>query len=388
MKSIVILGASGSIGTQALEVLRTLKKEYKIVGISVGNNIEIIDSFCKKSAEIKYFCVKNFTDYMVLIKKYPDKTFFFGDEGLIKLLNKSNPDVVLNALSGFAGFMPTIETINMGKVLLLANKESLVAGGEIVNEKLKTSKTRIIPIDSEHVAIAKCLYEEQISEVARLYITASGGPFFDLPIEKFKDIKPSDALNHPTWSMGQKITIDSASMMNKCFEIIEAYYLFNIPFSKITPVVDRKSFVHSYVKFKDGRVKLQVGKPDMRGPIAYALNFGEPLNGDYDFDDVEVNTLRKYHIKEMDYEKFPNLKFAKLVLEKRGNYGAILNAADEVCVNAFLNGDINFIDITKIIDKIFITYPYVEKPTLNDIVRTDREVRILTEKMIENEDYE
>lgn len=382
MKKVLLLGASGSIGSQTIDVLLKYKDKFDLVGVSVGNRVENTDNLIKNFANLNYFCFKNEKDYDEFLLRYPEKQAYFGDEGLIKIIEESNADMVVNALIGFVGFLPSIKALKMDKILCLANKESLVVGGEIVNSLLKNGQAKLYPIDSEHVAIAKCLYNKKIEDIDKILITASGGPFFLLDKEKFNDITPEDALKHPTWSMGKKITIDSSTMMNKCFEIIEAHHLFNVPASKIKPIVDRKSHVHSMVVFKNRDIYLQVGPSDMRIPISYALFEGKPVNGKY-FEDVEINTYDKYEFYPMDYEKFPLINYGYFVLKKGGNSGAVLNASNEVLVNAFLNHEIKYLDINKIIDKIMSTYAFIKNPSVEDLVKTDKEVRKLTKDLIE-----
>lgn len=382
MRKVLLLGASGSIGSQTIDVLLKYKDKFDLVGVSVGNRVENTDNLIKNFANLNYFCFKNEKDYDEFLLRHPEKQAYFGDEGLIKIIEESNADMVVNALIGFVGFLPSIKALKMDKILCLANKESLVVGGEIVNSLLKNGQAKLYPIDSEHVAIAKCLYNKKIEDIDKILITASGGPFFLLDKEKFNDITPEDALKHPTWSMGKKITIDSSTMMNKCFEIIEAHHLFNVPASKIKPIVDRKSHVHSMVVFKNRDIYLQVGPSDMRIPISYALFEGKPVNGKY-FEDVEINTYDKYEFYPMDYEKFPLINYGYFVLKKGGNSGAVLNASNEVLVNAFLNHEIKYLDINKIIDKIMSTYAFIKNPSVEDLVKTDKEVRKLTKDLIE-----
>lgn len=386
MKRILLLGGSGSIGSQSIQVIDKYKSNFNLVGISIGERTEKLDEIIKNHANLKYITLKLEKDYDFFKQKYPTITFYYGDIGLIEIIKNSNSDMVINALIGFVGFLPSIETIKNNKTLLLANKETLVAGGEIINSLLKEYKTKMYPIDSEHVAISKCLFNRN-SEVKKIIITASGGPFFFLPKKDFAKIKPEDALKHPTWKMGNKITIDSATMMNKCFEIIEAHELFHLDFDRIDVLVDRKSHVHSMVEYENGDIFLQVGPSDMRIPIEYALFEGKPIKGDK-FDDVEVNTFNNYQFYKMEYEKFPLIKYAQDVIKQKGNLGAILNAANEVCVNSFLSNKINYVDIKRIIDKIMKVYPYIKDITISDILKTDKEVRELTQRIIEEKDYD
>lgn len=384
MYNLLIFGASGSIGTQTLDVIKKLNNQYRLVAFTVGERVEIIDKIIEEFDSVKVIAVKKYEDYLCFKEKYPKIKFYCGSAGLLDVIDDKSIeiDVVVNALTGFAGLLPSVKTLEKGKVLCLANKESLVAGGDIILKLLKTKNGKLYPIDSEHVAIAKCLYNKNIDDIDKILITASGGPFYFTPIDEFKNITPEKALNHPTWKMGKKITIDSSTMMNKAFEIVEAYYLFGVDIDKIEPIVDRESKVHSMVKFKSGDIYLNVGPSDMRIPIYYALTFGKC---DKDkFNDVEINTYTNYRFYPMDFEKFPLINYSRLILEKRGNMGAIINAANEECVYAFLDHKINYVDIKSIIDKIISMYQFIDKPSLDDIVRTDYEVRELVKKYIES----
>lgn len=354
---LVILGASGSIGTQTIDVIKNNEKKWTLKGFSVGNKTFYVDEILKEFKDVTSICLKNKKDYLNYKEKYPSIKFFYGDKGLIKLIKYNKNATILNALVGFVGLKPSIVSLKLNRTLLLANKESLVCGGNLINKILKR-KGKIYPIDSEHVAIAKCLYNENISDVNEIIITASGGPFFNLNREVLKNVTLKDALNHPTWKMGNKITIDSATMMNKTFELIEAYYLFGIDFDKIKAIVNRKSLVHGLVKFNDGRIKLNVGENLMKYPILYALDLGKP-NGDT-FNDIELNTYDRYEFFNLSKKRFPLLNYAEKVVKSSKNEGVILNAINEECVQAFLNSKINFIDIENIIDKIFSSAVFIK----------------------------
>lgn len=354
---LVILGASGSIGTQTINVIKNNEKKWTLKGFSVGNKTFYVDEILKEFKDVNSICLKNKKDYLNYKNKYPSIKFFYGDKGLIKLIKYNKNATILNALVGFVGLKPSIVSLKLNRTLLLANKESLVCGGNLINKILKR-KGKIYPIDSEHVAIAKCLYNENISDVNEIIITASGGPFFNLNREELKNVTLKDALNHPTWKMGNKITIDSATMMNKTFELIEAYYLFGIDFDKIKAIVNRKSLVHGLVKFNDGRIKLNVGENLMKYPILYALDLGKP--NDDTFNDIELNTYDRYEFFNLSKKRFPLLNYAEKVVKSSKNEGVILNAINEECVQAFLNSKINFIDIENIIDKIFSSAVFIK----------------------------
>ena len=354
---LVILGASGSIGTQTIDVIKNNEKKWTLKGFSVGNKTFYVDEILKEFKDVNSICLKNKKDYLNYKNKYPSIKFFYGDKGLIKLIKYNKNATILNALVGFVGLSPSIVSLKLNRTLLLANKESLVCGGNLINKILKR-RGKIYPIDSEHVAIAKCLYNENISDVNEIIITASGGPFFNLNREELKNVTLKDALNHPTWKMGNKITIDSATMMNKTFELIEAYYLFGIDFDKIKAIVNRKSLVHGLVKFNDGRIKLNVGENLMKYPILYALDLGKP--NDDTFNDIELNTYERYEFFNLSKKRFPLLNYAEKVVKSSKNEGVILNAINEECVQAFLNSKINFIDIENIIDKIFSSAVFIK----------------------------
>ncbi len=385
MKKIIVLGASGSIGSQSLDLLYSLKKKYNLLGVSVGENIEFLENkIIPKFESLKYICVKNEIDFNNLKSKYKQYTFFHGDNGLISLTKISENDIVLNALVGFSGVLPTIYSLNNNKIVFLANKESLVVAGELI-KKIVGRRKMIYPIDSEHAAITKCLKNVNKKELKTIYLTCSGGPFFFLNKKKFKDIKVEDALNHPTYKMGKKITIDSSTLMNKAFEVIEAHYLFNVPASKIKVKVDRNSYVHSFIELKDGTYKLSVGKADMHIQIADCLSFFKTK--DKEFKDTEINTLNKYKFHDIDLNKFPALKYGYYVIKNKGISGLVINAANEIAVEAFLYGIIDYVDITKIIDKIIKMYDLKEELTIKNIFKLNKKVRIDTSNLIKNKEF-
>lgn len=378
--NLILLGASGSIGTQTLEILKNEKNKWILEGFSIGKQILKIDEILLNFNSVKYICVRFKKDYLVYKKKYPYIKFYYGDKGLIKLIkNSSKNSYVLNALIGFSGLLPSVYSIKNRHTLLLANKESLVIGGELINKLLKKYNNEIIPIDSEHVALKKCLYNEDIDNIKNAYITASGGPFFNYSVEELKKVTVHDALNHPNWKMGKKITIDSATMMNKCFEIIEASYLF--PFlKKINVLVSRDSMVHGLIEYKN-YTKLNVSPPSMKGPIEYALNLGKPTNGN-EFNDVIIDSLDKYNLLKLDENRFSLIKYSRLILNKKGNSGAILNAINEICVEAFLNNEITFIEIEQIINIIMKDAKFNRFCSYFNYKLTDFKYRKITRKLI------
>jgi 1-deoxy-D-xylulose-5-phosphate reductoisomerase len=384
MLNLLLLGTGGSIGKQSVEIIKEFKNKVSLQGFSVGKDVSFVDNLIKEFP-IKRISFEFKRDYKKYKEIYKNIECIYSSNSVLSLVQKCEFDICINALSGFNGFLPSIEVLKKDKTLCLANKESLVVGGEFINTLLADGHGRLVPIDSEHVAISKCLENEKVSDVDHIVLTASGGPFFDTKKEDFKNITLKQALNHPTWSMGKKITIDSSTMMNKCFEVIEAYYLFGFDYNKIQIKVDRKSFVHSYVCFKDGKVKANVGKATMLVPIRYAL--AKALNEDIDLSDIEVNNLENYGLKNMDYDKFSLLKYSTFVIEQKGDAGAVLNAANEEAVNLFLNGSVNYVDIEKLIDKIMNKYHFRKNVSIRDIVSIDKKVRKAVDYLVTKGNY-
>ena len=369
MKDVYIVGAQGSIGTQALDVIREYNNEFKIVGLSLGRDLEkakeIIEEFkpeiiClreKKNIELSY-----------------NPIIVYGDDGLLEIARykKNNNSLFINALVGISGLLPTVEAIKNKKDIALANKETLVVAGDIINSLVKEYNVSLLPIDSEHSAILECLVGENKKDVKRLIITASGGSFRDKNRNELKDVTKEMALNHPNWKMGSKITIDSATMMNKGFEVIEAHHLFGIPYDKIDTILHKESIVHSMVEYEDGVIKAAIGSADMHTPIAYALRYPkhEKINNK-PLDLIGLNL----HFEKLDMERFPCLKYAYDAANKGGVYPAVLNASNEAAVKLFLNDKIKFLDIEKIIyDEInndkYKSYEY----SLDNILKISNEI--------------
>ena len=347
MMKICLLGASGSIGSQSLDVMNKSRDDFSLVAFSLGNQTRKISSIVNKFPSVKAICVRKKSKANYYQSKFPNIRFFYGDNGLNELIIFSKPDMVVNALVGFVGLKPSLTALENNIDLALANKESLVAGGELINNILKSSKASIYPIDSEHSALWKCLKVDD-NNIDKLLITASGGAFRDLKVEELNNVSKEMALNHPNWKMGNKITIDCATMVNKSFEIIEAYYLFNVPINKIDVIMHRESMVHSLVKYKDGSYRGEKNKPDMRNPIKFAL-----YKGNIPFDTVKVNDLSEFkdlHFSSFDINRYPLVSYSYQAIKKQGGYGACYNAANEVAVNAFLNDQISFLDIDKVIN--------------------------------------
>lgn len=343
MKYLYIAGACGSIGTQTLDVVRQNKDEFKVIGMSLGRDlnkaIPLVEEFRpevivlreKKNIELSY-----------------NPIIYYGDEGLLSLASyhKYENEVFVNALVGISGLLPTVYAIKSKKDLALANKETLVVAGDLIKSLIKEYNVNLTPIDSEHSAILECLKGENKEDVKRLIITASGGSFRDKKREELSNVTVKEALSHPNWSMGSKITIDSATMMNKGFEVIEAHYLFDFDYDQISTILHRESIVHSMVEYKDGVIKAAVGSADMRTPIAYALKY--PSHSKLDSKPLSLIGL-KLTFEELSEERYPCLSYAYLAAKKGGIYYAVLNAANEAAVKLFLDGKIKFLDIEKII---------------------------------------
>ena len=380
MKKICLLGASGSIGTQTLDVMRKHPSDFDLVSFSVGKQTRKISSILKHFKNVKDICIKDKSKLSYYKKAYPSISFYDGDEGLLKIM-EVDADMVVNALVGFVGLKPTLHALEKNKIVCLANKEALVVGGELVNKLLKEGKGKLYPIDSEHSAIKKCLLVDD-KNVSKIVLTASGGAFRKLNREQLKDVTPEDALKHPTWKMGNKITIDCATMINKAFEVIEAHYLFNYPYDKIGITLHDESMVHSYVIYKDGLLRLDVSKPDMRNPIKLAL---------YEFNiNFETKTARsleqfdKWHFREFNPNRYPIVSLAKKVIEEKGVYGAIFNASNEVAVHAFLNHEIPFLMIEEIVFKAMDYFKNIKHPNYEKIAEIDAKTRQFSSKYIEN----
>lgn len=377
---LLLLGASGSIGSQSLDVIAKDRNRFSLVGFSLGNRTRKIAKIVRMFPEVKYICIKDKNKVNYYQNKYPQIHFYSQDEGLIQIIIDSDPDMVINALVGLSGLKPSVKTLELNKELALANKESLVVGGEIINDLLASGKGKLYPIDSEHAALSKCINASN-KEIDKLIITASGGAFRKLNREQLKYVKASDALKHPTWKMGNKITIDCASMMNKTFEVIEAHYLFNYPSNRIDVLLHDESNVHSLVKYKDGTYRADISKPDMRNPIRYALYQTNIIYNTYTSTDYHLFN-KDFHFHDFDIKRYPILKWAKFVIENKGTYGSVLNGANEVLVNAYLKDEIPFLDIERIIDKVMKEHQPIIHPTLQELIDCDKNIRELTEKLI------
>lgn len=377
-KEIAILGSTGSIGVQTLDVVRSHPDRFRVYALSAHRNIERLAQQAREfrpevvciADESKYDCLKE------ALQDLPIKVWA-GEEAIAQMTTMPSIDMVVAAMVGYAGLKPTIEAIKAGKTIALANKETLVVAGELITSLSLQHHAPILPIDSEHSAIFQSLVGEQNNEVEKILLTCSGGPFRTWQKDIIAAAKAADALKHPNWDMGAKITIDSATMMNKGFEVIEAKWLFGIGIDRIQVLVHPQSIIHSAVQYADGSIKAQLGMPDMRLPIQYAMSYPERLQSR--FPRIDFFSLTEgLTFEEPDTERFPNLKLAYEATRKGGNMPCILNAANEVAVKAYLQDLITFYDMTRLIEYAMTEMSFIEKPTYEDYVTTDRETRQLT----------
>ena len=380
-KQIAILGSTGSIGTQTLQVVEEHPECFEVYAITANTRVdELIQQARKFMPEA--VVIADETKYPQLkeaLADLPIKTYG-GYEAICQIVEAGPIDVVVTAMVGFSGLRPTINAIKAGKTIALANKETMVVAGELINSLALEHKTPILPVDSEHSAIFQCLAGEMQNKVEKLILTASGGPFRTFTKEQLEHVTKEQALKHPNWSMGAKITIDSASMMNKGFEVMEAKWLFGVGAEDIEVVVHPQSVIHSMVQFEDGAIKAQLGTPDMRLPIMYALTYPKRLSSS--FDRIDWNTLKELTFEKPNLELFPNLKHAYDSIAMGGNIPCVVNAANEICVAAFLKEQIKFTDMPKLIGRAMEQAAFILKPSLDDYLETDREVRRMVEEWI------
>lgn len=382
-KQIAILGSTGSIGVQALEVIAANRNLYEVNLLTANNQWEKLAEQARifEPDAVVIANKEHYTKLKDALADLPVKVYA-GSEAINQCVENPHIDIVLTALVGFSGLAPTIHAIKSNKTIALANKETLVVAGELINSLALQYRTPIIPVDSEHSAIFQCLVGEVGNDIEKILLTASGGPFRNTSLEQLVNVTKEDALHHPNWSMGAKITIDSASMMNKGFEVIEAKWLFDINIDKIEVLVHPQSVVHSMVQFEDGAIKAQLGVPDMKVPIQYAFSFPDRLKSNFErLDFTKYDTLT---FEKPDMEKFRNLALAYHATRTGGSMPCILNAANEVVVNAFLHDRIGFLDMSDIIENIMINSQIIKTPTLEDYFETDKLIRIKTNELINN----
>ena len=381
LKRVTILGATGSIGTQTLDVISQNSDDFEVVALTASESVEkmaeLIQRFCPS-----YAVMKNEEKAEELRKLLPNHSceILYGMDGFVAVSTLPNVDVVVAAMVGMIGLRPVMEAIRAGKDIALANKETLVVAGELINDLARFSGTPILPVDSEHSAVFQCLAGETGNPIEKVILTASGGPFRTYTIEQLATVTKTQALKHPNWDMGAKITIDSASMMNKGFEVIEAKWLFGVRPDQIEVAVHPQSVIHSMVQFEDGAVKAQLGMPDMRLPIQYAFSYPERLKASFPRLDFKLCTELTF--EQPDTTRFRNLALAYEALHQAGNMPCIVNAANEVVVNAFLKDKISFLGMSDVIEKTMARISFIQKPTYEDYVATDAEARRIAEELI------
>jgi 1-deoxy-D-xylulose-5-phosphate reductoisomerase len=374
MKKIYLLGATGSIGQQTIEIIRANPYDFVLAGISGFNNFELVKKLAKEF-EPEIVAVKTVEEAQILMSEFRNMRVVYGEKGLEDLAgyHPYHDIVLVNALVGMVGLKPTLKAIETNRTILLANKETLVVGGHLIREKLKTSRAKIYPIDSEHNALWQALNGEDINAVKRLIITASGGAFRDKSRSELETVSLEEALNHPNWSMGAKITIDSATMINKGFEIIEAAYLFDIDIDRIDTIMHRESIIHSMVEFNDGSIIAQIADHDMRLPISYALNY--PLRKESIANKFDLIRLNDLHFEEIDINRYPCLAYAKEAYHIGGSMRTVLNAANEMAVELFIEKRISFLEIERIIKKEMSNHQVIDFPSLEQIYEIDQEIK-------------
>ena len=383
-KQIAILGSTGSIGTQALQVIEEHPDLYEVYAITANNRVDKLIEQARKF-QPEAVVIANEDKYQQLKDALADLPIkvYAGAEALWEIVESGPVNIVLTAMVGYAGLKPTINAIKAGKTIALANKETLVVAGELITELAQQYRTPILPVDSEHSAIFQCL--EMNNPISKVILTASGGPFRTFSMEQLATVTKEQALKHPNWSMGAKITIDSASMMNKGFEVIEAKWLFGVKPEQIEVVVHPQSVIHSMVEYMDGAVKAQLGVPDMRLPIQYAFSYPkrESLSGER-LDFMKCNTLT---FEAPDTKRFRNLAFAYEAMNRGGNMACILNAANEVVVAAFLKDQISFLGMSDVIEKTMNKVSFISNPTYNDYVETDAIARRIAAEFVINSGF-
>jgi 1-deoxy-D-xylulose-5-phosphate reductoisomerase len=381
-KHIAILGSTGSIGTQALDVIKHHSEYFVAEVLVAGNNHELL---IKQARDFQpnIVVIANEEKYQLVADALKDEDIkvFTGDSSIEHVVQMSSVDIVLTAMVGFAGLKPTLKAIEARKILALANKETLVVAGELIMKALAKTRVPIIPVDSEHSALFQCLNGESAQHIRKLLLTASGGPFRNFTAKELENIQPEDALKHPRWKMGPKVTVDSASLMNKGLEVIEAHWLFGVPQDKIDVLVHPQSIVHSLVEFIDGSIKAQLGNTNMRLPIQYALAWPERINTHVK--SISLTEIATLEFFQPDTKLFPNLQLAYEALRRGGNAACLLNAANEVAVEAFLKNKIRFIDIPIVNEKLMNSAEFSRPNNLDDYIESDKNARILAKELIE-----
>ena len=373
-KQVAILGSTGSIGTQTLEVIEKNPDHFKLEILTARNNADVLIAQSRKFLP-NHVVITNEDKYDYVSRQLSDLPVkvYAGADALEQIVEMDSVDIVMSALVGFSGLQPTLSAIHAGKDIALANKETLVVGGDLVTRAAIDNRVNIFPVDSEHSAIFQCLVGEELNPIEKIILTASGGPFLGKDRAYLQNVTREEALKHPNWCMGDKVTIDSASLMNKGLEVIEAKWLFGLKPAQIEVIIHPQSIIHSLVQFEDGSLKAQLGIPDMKLPIQYALGFPKRLKSDlvrFSFSDYP-----NLSFELPDMEIFPNLSLAYRALQEGGNMPCVLNAANEVTVNAFLEGKLGFADMSGVIERTMDSMTFMASPELNDYVETDSEAR-------------
>ncbi|WP_443943781.1 1-deoxy-D-xylulose-5-phosphate reductoisomerase [Pedobacter sp. AW1-32] len=381
MKRITILGSTGSVGTQALEVVRDHPGVFKIAVLSALKNAALLiqQAIEFKPAVVVICDESKYNEVKTALSSF-DIQVLAGEAALSEVAAHPDSDIVLTALMGSVGLKPTVAAVKAGKDIALANKETLVVAGELITQLATSHQVKILPVDSEHSAIFQCLVGEEQNEIEKIYLTASGGPFLGKTKDFLSTVTKEQALKHPNWVMGAKITIDSASLMNKGLEVIEAKWLFNLAENQIDVIVHPQSIIHSIAQFTDGSMKAQMGVPDMKLPIQYALTYPNRLKNN--FKRFNFLDYPNFSFQKPDMENFRNLGLAYSALEKGGNMPCILNAANEVVVEAFLKDEIGFLEMSDAIERCMADIKFIEKPQLNDYLETDQQSRILAAELV------
>ena len=381
-KRILLLGASGSIGTQTIDIIEQHPEQYELVSFGVGKNIDYARKLLTKYP-VSLISVERKEDSEELQKEFPHTRVTYGNEGLVELVTSVDYDLLVNALVGFVGLEPTLKALETKHNVALANKETLVVGGELVNKAALENGCVITPIDSEHSAIAQCLAGNPYKQIKKLIITASGGSFRKKTREELKDVTVEEALSHPNWTMGAKITIDSATMMNKGFEVMEAHYLFDIPYEQIDVLMHDESIIHSMVEYKDGAVMAELGTPDMRIPIQYAISDPENLRSELNLgESLDLAKVATMHFHAPDYNRFPLLKLAYDIGKNPGTNQAVLNASNEVANAAFRNHRIPFLMIEEVVFKTVEAFENKPVTSLKELIDVDQKARKYAEDYI------
>ncbi|MDR0574102.1 MAG: 1-deoxy-D-xylulose-5-phosphate reductoisomerase [Tannerella sp.] len=380
-KQLAILGSTGSIGTQALEVIGEYGDLFEVYALTANNNAELLIEQAHKYMPDTVVIAneKKYPEVKEALEDLPIKVWA-GTDAIAQVVTAEPIDMALTAMVGYAGLRPTIEAIKSKKAIALANKETLVVAGELITGLANENQTPVIPVDSEHSAIFQCLNGEWRNPVEKILLTASGGPFFFKTKEELKSVTKEQALKHPNWNMGAKVTIDSASLMNKGFEMIEAKWLFGVKPEQIEIVIHPQSIIHSMVQFNDGAIMAQLGIPDMKLPISYALSYPERLKSQSKR--LDFSSCRSFTFEKPDTNKFPNLAFAFDAINKGGNMPCILNAANEIAVDAFLKEKTGFLQMSDIIEQTMAKTSFIAKPSYDDYVYTDAEARNIAEQLI------